>query len=247
MRRSAGAARAPFATAEALLAEVRRRIAMAADPARAAGQRNFFREKVNPAGVHSSALKPIEAFVYRTVKKWPAAKRNRLCDGLWKGTLEEGAIVCHVYRRFKSQFGASEFRLFERWLDRYVHNWAHCDGLASWLLAGCIENEPGLTRQLNAWTRSRNRWKRRAAAVSLLQEGKKGRNTEAVFRICSLLRNDADDMVQKGIGWLLKETYPKRPAAVVRFLTPWRATAPRLLIRYAAEKMNARDRAFVMS
>jgi hypothetical protein len=45
----------------------------------------------------------------------------------------------------------------------------------------------------------------------------------------------------------LKETYPKKPVEVVKFLLPWRGKAPRLVIRYAAEKMNAEDRARVMA
>ena len=230
-----------------LVAEIRHRLEAAADPAFRSGQQNFFREEVDCIGVRGPDLKRIEAFVYREIRKWTAAERNRLCDELWRGRLEEGAIVCHVYRRFARECGRAEFRLFERWLDRYVDNWAHCDGLASWLLAASIANDAALIDRLDGWTRSRNRWKRRAAAVALLQEAKRGRNTAAIFRIAKLLQDDADDMVQKGVGWLLKETYPKKPADVVRFLLPWRATAPRLLIRYAAEKMTPKHRALVMA
>ncbi len=57
---------------------------------------------------------------------------------------------------------------------------------------------------------------------------------------------DEDDMVQKGVGWLLKETYPKRPREVVAFLEPWRGRTSRLLLRYAAEKMTPADRGEVL-
>ena len=65
--------------------------------------------------------------------------------------------------------------------------------------------------ELAPWTRSKNRWKRRAAAVALLHEAKQGRHTIAIFDIAKRLHKDADDVVRKGVGWLLKETYPKRP------------------------------------
>lgn len=112
--------------------------------------------------------------------------------------------------------------------------------------AASIANEPSLIRELPAWTESKNRWKRRAAAVAMLEEGKKGRHTNEIFDIASRMITDPDDMVQKGVGWLLKETYPKRPREVVAFLKPWRGRAPRLLLRYAAEKMSARDRETVL-
>jgi 3-methyladenine DNA glycosylase AlkD len=226
---------------------VRAQLCSAVDQQFGEGQRRFFQHEVDTYGVRGPQLKTIARDLYREVKAWPPARRNKLCTDLWKSRkLEEGAIVCYVYRRFATQCGACEFKLFERWIDRYVHNWAHCDGVSSWLLASCIANDPTLIRELPAWTESKNRWKRRASAVALLHEAKQGRNTAAIFDIAARLMTDADDMVQKGAGWLLKETYPKRPREVVAFLEPWRGRAPRLLLRYAAEKMNARDRAFVL-
>ena len=232
----------------ALLKSVRQQLRNAAEPEFAAGVRNFFREPVEPYGVRGGKLLTIKAAVYREVKHWPKTERDRLMVALWEsGKLEEGIIVCHVCRRFAKEFSEREFALFERWLNRYVRNWAHCDGVASWLLAGAIRNQPRLLGKLAAWTASRNRWKRRAAAVALLQEAKAGRNTESIFEICTLLRHDADDLVQKGVGWILKEAYPKRPREVLAFLQDWRATAPRLLLRIAAEKMTARDRKWLLT
>jgi 3-methyladenine DNA glycosylase AlkD len=159
--------------------------------------------------------------------------------------MEEGALVCHLYRRFAKQCAGPEFSMFEGWIHRYVNNWAHCDGVSSWLLAACIANEPALMEKLPPWTRSKNRWKRRAAAVSLLQEGKQGRNTETIFAIAGMLHDDPDDMVQKGVGWLLKETYPRRPRETVALLTGW-PDAPRLMLRYACERMTPADRGRVL-
>lgn len=229
-----------------LAAFIRARLEALADPDMAAGVRNFFREPVDPIGVRSRDLQKVVAESYRAVKKWPAAERDRLYVLLWEGgRIEEGVLACHLCRRFAKQCAAAEFRIFERWINRYVHNWAHCDGVSSWLLAACIANEPALMDRLPPWTRSKNRWKRRAAAVALLQEAKQGRNTKTIFAIAGMLRDDPDDMVQKGVGWLLKETYPRRPREVVKLLAEW-SGAPRLMLRYACEKMTAADRARVL-
>lgn len=226
---------------------VRSQLGSAVDEQFRRGQFRFFQEQVDNYGVRGGQVKRIAAELHRRVKPWSAAERNKLCEALWKsGKLEEGVVVIYICRRFARQCAAPEFRVFERWIDRYVRNWAHTDGVSSWLLAACIANAPRLIAKLPAWTRSRNRWKRRAAAVALLQEAKQGRNTEAIFRIASLLLEDPDDMVQKGVGWLLKETYPKRPRETVSFLANWRLRTTRLVLRYAAEKMTARDRAAVL-
>jgi 3-methyladenine DNA glycosylase AlkD len=234
-------------TVEPLLETVRAGLLARVDATFQEGQFRFFQEKVETYGVRSPDVRRIAAEVYHTAKDWPSARRNRFCAGLWKsGKLEEGVVVIYFYRRLRKQCAAGEFHLFEKWIDRYVRNWAHCDGVASWLLSASIENEPSLIEQLPAWTRSANRWKRRAAAVALLQEAKRGRHTPDIFRIAAALLDDPDDMVRKGVGWLLKETYPKKPREVVAFLQPWKARAPRLVLRYAAEKMTARDRDAVL-
>ena len=54
-------------------------------------------------------------------------------------------------------------------------------------------------------------------------------------------------MVQKGVGWLLKETYPKHPAETVAFLLEHHGRVPRLVLRYAAEKMTPAHKQKVMA
>jgi 3-methyladenine DNA glycosylase AlkD len=235
-------------TVDELLARVRSELGAHVDENFRRGVLNFFREPVDPYGVRSPDVKAIARMAYAEVKRWPAPQRLRFANELWKsGKIEECGIAIDVYRRLGKQFGAAEFAVFERWIDRWVHNWANCDGLASWLLAAAIRNEPELIARLRPWTASRNRWKRRAAIVALLQEAKCGRHTEAIFDIAGALLDDADDMVQKGVGWVLKEAYPKRSGQLMSFLLPRAARTPRIVLRLAAEKMSAKDRAALLA
>jgi len=230
-------------TVATLLKDIRTRLKAAADPEFEAGLRWFFKEPVTPYGIRTPQVREFARLAYAHVKQWPVAERDRFVTELWKsGMLEEGVLVCHLYRRFAKSCGEREFRMFEQWINRYVTNWSNCDGVSTWLIAASIANRPGLADRLAGWTKSKNRWKRRSAAASLIQEAKRGRNTEIIFHICGLLLEDNDDMVQKGVGWLLKETYPKRPREVLEFLDGWRSRAPRLVLRLAAEKMTEGDR-----
>jgi 3-methyladenine DNA glycosylase AlkD len=235
-------------TVDDVVARIRVGLRARADDEFRKGVENFFREPVDAYGVRAPEVKAVAREAWREVKSWPDAELEKLATELWKsGKLEEAGIAILIYRRGAKQCGAREFMLFERWIDRYVHNWANCDGVASWLLAASIGNQPALIGELDGWVRSSNRWKRRAAAVALLQEAKQGRNTAAIFRIAKALIEDPDDMVQKGVGWVLKETYPKKPTAVMKFLMPRAAGTPRLVLRLAAEKMSAADRARLLS
>lgn len=231
-----------------VVAKLRERLAAAVDPEFRQGQSAFFNEEIDTWGVRTAALAPIERELHAAIRKWPTNVRDLLFEELWKsGKLEEGAVVCHVARKYRREFNSRRFAVFEHWLDTYVRNWAHCDGVASWLLASCIEENPKLMKRLEPWTAAENRWKRRAAAVSLLKEAKAGRSTNQILRIVSMLAEDSDDMVQKGTGWLLKETYPAQPQDVVLFLHRQRDRFSRLTLRYAAEKMSAAHRKVLLS
>ena len=81
----------------------------------------------------------------------------------------------------------------------------------------------------------------------MVYSAKRGEHTRAILRIAAPLIEDPDDMVQKGVGWLLKETYPEKPKEVVRFLVANRAKTTRLVLRYAAEKMTAADKTSVLA
>jgi hypothetical protein len=162
-----------------LALSIRARLEASARPEVAVGVRNFFREPVDPIGVRSRVLQKVVAEVYRAVKKWPAAARNRLCTLLWEGgKMEEGVLVCHLYRRFAKQCAGPEFRMFERWIDGYVNNWAHCDGVSSWLLAACVANEPALMDKLPRWMREEplEEARRRGFAAAGSEEGKEHGN-----------------------------------------------------------------------
>jgi 3-methyladenine DNA glycosylase AlkD len=232
-----------------LLAEIRAEFDRLADPQGVTDAQRFFKDQpITLHGLTAPQIQRVARDVFPRIKKLPIVDRNRLCTALWASrTFEEGALVCYVYRRFAKQCGGQEFALFARWLDRYVDNWAHTDGLSLWLLGASIANDPTLIDKLDPWTSSKNRWKRRAAAVALVYSAKRGEHTRAILRIATPLIEDKDDMVQKGVGWLLKETYPKRPAEVVRFLLANRMKTTRLVLRYAAEKMTAADKARVLA
>jgi 3-methyladenine DNA glycosylase AlkD len=231
-----------------LLKRTLRRLDELADPEHSSGAAQFFREPIHARGVRSPELIALSADLYREIKAWPVRSRDELVTGLWKDShIETGALACYLYRRFAKSFGEREFRLFERWLDQYATNWSHCDGLSVYLLAPAIAHVPELAPELIPWTKSRNRWKRRAAAVALVKEAKHGRHLQLIFEIAAALAHDPEDLVEKGAGWLLKETYPARPREVVEFLKVRGKGWPRLVLRYAAEKMTPRDKHAVLS
>jgi 3-methyladenine DNA glycosylase AlkD len=96
---------------------------------------------------------------------------------------------------------------------------------------------PGKIADLKKWAKSKNRWMRRAAAVSLIVPARKGLFLSDIFEIAGLVLQDADDMVQKGYGWMLKSASQAYQKEVFDFVVTNKALMPRTSLRYAIEKM----------
>jgi 3-methyladenine DNA glycosylase AlkD len=148
--------------------------------------------------------------------------------------------------KFKRHFERRHWNHFDGWVDSLT-NWAETDGLCSLLLTPLLDKYPALVKRLKPWTRGKLRWRRRAAAVALVHRARRGEHHDAAFEICDRLAADRDDMVEKGIGWLLKEVSRTQPKAVADYLLSDIDRFSRTTVRYACEKLPPNLRKRVMS
>jgi 3-methyladenine DNA glycosylase AlkD len=96
------------------------------------------------------------------------------------------------------------------------------------------------------WAKSKNRWHRRAACVGLIQGTRQKLFFPDIVRLSNKLLSDEDDMVQKGVGWLLRETAKADPKRTVPYLMKIRVRAPRLVLRTACEPLPQEHRSQVL-
>jgi 3-methyladenine DNA glycosylase AlkD len=83
--------------------------------------------------------------------------------------------------------------------------------------------------------------------VALLRGTNRGMFWDEVQQITLALVEDSDDMVQKGLGWLLRETARFDGARTIPLLLSIRTQAPRLVLRTACDRLSPRDRARVLA
>jgi len=88
------------------------------------------------------------------------------------------------------------------------------------------------------------------AAAGGLRRADSGSATEEVFveivRTSEMLLDDEDDMVQKGLGWLLREAAKYDARRTVPYLMKVRGRAPRLVLRTACETLPVAARRRVL-
>jgi len=229
-------------------ARLRELLREAAEPGFQSTQQGFSRERLRSLGVrtpHIRALAKAAAREYRSQRlAW--SQILEIAEQLWRGEFsEEHFLAIEVLSCFRSRLGAPDWKRLSRWID-LISNWAETDGLSIYLLAPILSREPERIRRLRSWTRSRNRWRRRAAAVALVPLARRGAHWKEVAAICDRLAADRDDLIEKAIGWLLKEASRTRPTQVVEYLLKNRARLSPTTLRYAGQKLPERLRARVL-
>ena len=171
-----------------------------------------------------------------------------VADQLFSGrVLEEKVMAVLLLEKQTKNFGDSEFQLFASWLDR-VSSWSDHDALAHDLLGPMVAADPIRCREVFLWAKSPNPWRRRAACVALIRGAREHQFFEQIVQLSNqLLQNeDEDDMVQKGLGWLLRETAKADPKRTVPHLVKIRENAPRLVLRTACETLPVAARRHVL-
>jgi len=128
--------------------------------------------------------------------------------------------------------------VFERWVNKYVDNWAKCDDFCTHSVGFLVHKHPKLAKDLFKWTESKNRWVKRAAAVSYIYPVNKAKNINYVMKTAKALLMDSDDMVQKGYGWMLKEASKNHLKIVFEYVLSEKHRMPRTALRYAIELMD---------
>lgn len=222
-----------------LIAQLQQDLREAGTPAGQASARRFFKEDIKTHGVKSAAVKALAKPFLKALKTEPKATAFAVCEELWQsGYLEETIISCDLSYSRRKEFVAADFKTFEKWLHSYVNNWASCDTFCNHTVGELLMRFPEKLPALEKWALSKNRWVRRAAAVSLIVPARKGLWLEETLRIAKLLLHDEDDMVRKGYGWMLKAASEKtHQAEVFRFVMQHKQEMPRTALRYAIEKM----------
>jgi len=199
----------------------------------------FFKEEVKSRGWYTAELRKVAVRFRRTiVREQGMPFLVAVADKLFSGrVLEEKVFAVFLLENQTDLFGDREFRLFTSWLDR-VSSWADHDGLVHYLLSPMVAVKPVRSREVFRWAKSRNRWRRRAACVALIRGAREKMLFPEGFRLSDQLLADEDDMVQKGLGWLLREMAKADPQRTIPYLMKIRGDAPRLVLRTACETLT---------
>jgi 3-methyladenine DNA glycosylase AlkD len=169
---------------------------------------------------------------------WTVHEAMQFADHLMSDRyLEVKGVAVEVVARYRRTFSPRLLPRWKRWLSRNESaNWATTDAICGVLIGPLLVAHPRLVPQVVRWSNDGNLWVRRASAVGLIPLVRRGPGVDAAYRVARSLHPDPADLIQKAVGWMLREAGKVDPARLEAYLRANGPRIPRTTVRYAIER-----------
>lgn len=145
------------------------------------------------------------------------------------------ALLIMVKKYSTARSKSEEKKLYDTYLanTKHINNWDLVDSSAHHIVGAHLY--PRSRRPLYRLARSASLWERRIGIMSTYDFVKKGDFAETL-KIAEILLDDPEDLIQKAVGWMLREIGNRDRETEEGFLREHYQKMPRTMLRYAIEK-----------
>ncbi len=228
------------------ITELRRELHTRADPQQAADLQRYFKTAPGEYGENDRFLGIRVPELRRLAKEYRPLALDAVVESLRSQWHEERCLALLLLVA-QYQKGSAETRdsIHGIYLEntRFVNNWDLVDVSAEHIVGAHTDpNDVSLLVRLGG---SDCVWERRIAIMATLHWIK--RNEFApTLRIADLLLQDTHDLIQKAVGWMLREVGKRDQVQQEAFLITRYRRMPRTMLRYAIERLpEARRQQFL--
>lgn len=174
-----------------------------------------------------------------------------LAKKLYQSGYSEAAIIGNaVLAEGSDDFREEDLEFLDEVVS-HLNNWGTTDNFCSKVLQPVLLKYPEATvKLLNSWNQSGNLWKKRASVVAFTRGvGESGKFTETAIDFCENLIDDEEDLIQKAVGWVLKDNLRASQAhgKVLEYIKDLRRRGvPSTITLYAIRDLEGQEREEVL-
>ncbi|WLQ14484.1 DNA alkylation repair protein [Hahella aquimaris] len=143
--------------------------------------------------------------------------------------------------RFQKGGPEQKLAVYEAYLahTRFINNWDLVDCSARFIVGPFLADKD--RRPLYKLAASSDLWERRIAVLATYHYITRHDFTD-IMQLADILLQDSEDLIQKAVGWMLREVGNRDKASEERFLLQHYRSMPRTMLRYAIEKFPTEER-----
>lgn len=175
----------------------------------------------------------------------PLPELGKLISSKWHDERLLALII--LVRQYLKAGEAGRDAIYDFYLEylAHVNNWDLVDSSAQFIIGEHLRDKP--RDLLVKLAHSDNLWERRVSMISTFQFLKYGDPTTTIV-IAEILLHDPHDLIQKAVGWMLREMGKRVDRAVLlEFLDRHAHEMPRTMLRYSIEHLSPAQRAYYMT
>jgi len=149
-------------------------------------------------------------------------------------------LMVNLYQKGDSNL---KKKIYEAYLanSKWINNWDLVDTSTPQIVGDYLLNH-GDVKVLDKLAKSKLLWDRRIAMLATFTFIRFGNNNKPTLKIAKMLLSDKHDLIHKAVGWMLREAGKRDVASLRGFLDQHAAKMPRTALRYAIEKLEAKER-----
>ena len=223
-------------------AEVRAALAELADPAVALSAARYFKTGPGQYGegdVFVGVRVPVVRTIVRRFRGLPLAEIDALLDDAEHEHRAAGVMLLVAAYRGSPAEVVDHYLVAVR--RGRVNNWDLVDASSEFILGPwLLDRDRGLLFELAA---SASLWQRRVAVLATFEFIRHG-DASTTLELAEKLLGDREDLMQKAVGWMLREAGKRvSPDVLLGFLDAHAAAMPRTMLSYATEHLDPELRA----
>lgn len=216
--------------------QVRKRLRQLADRDRAEVTQRFFKTGPGEYGEGDVFLGVRVPDLRRLAREFQELDLKAIKTLLRSAIHEERALALLILLRNYQRGGDKEReRIYTFYMNhlRFINNWDLVDLSADHVVGAFLKDKS--RNPLRKLARSADLWERRVSILATFHYIKAGEFSETL-QIARALLSDEEDLIQKAVGWMLREVGKRDLATEERFLREHYRKMPRTMLRYAIER-----------
>ena len=197
-------------------------------------------------GVRMPALKEIFKKHRSDIRQLKLKDQIKLAGRLIRsGFGEQQTFGLFILEPRSDYYSPERFNELDRMIRR-LHGWSKVDGFTGSLLRDVLFDHPEPFLELvEKWNRDKDMWLRRTSVVLFTRKvAKSGLFNDFALKMCENLKRAPEDLVQKGVGWALKDLMRSDKKRILDYVfTLRKQNVSRTITSYAIRDLKGQERA----